>query len=519
MGRCRLVRKDAWRTWIPAAIGGMIWGFWVALSGAGAPVQAAAPEEAALFTLEQCVQVALEKSGSVLDARDSYEICLSNLRLAEPPGIVHPSITLRGNSGIQGLEGSASSAAGKAGAAAPASGANLVKSAQVEATVGDTLPTGRLFGLVSTEDSAARLQVQDAQNALRQSQQQAAVDAISAYVALAKAENAQALASQALRLAQLSLADTQVRLGQGMASQQDLLQAQKAVQQAQVDLDKATGNTATARAQLNQILGRPLGAPLEIDRNFQYHPASYDLQKLTDQAVQNRPEIQRAQTALDKGNLDLKAAVQAGKPVLSLSAGYSGTQGDLQWKAQASMSSPDWNTDWNLSLSRPWSSGDTGGLAGASGSESGTAGAAADTSGKGTAPGWQVGVAVSWTPLDGGATRERILQAQLKTQQLQRALENQKQAVYLDVLQAYNAFTAAEGALRVAQTGVDLAAQALQATQRQLQAGAATGRQADQAAYQLAQAQAAYQSALMDYILAKARLMQASAMPIHVEEL
>ncbi|MEO8505137.1 MAG: TolC family protein [Acidobacteriota bacterium] len=197
--------------------------------------------------------------------------------------------------------------------------------AEVDLALGLTLPFPGRTGL---RRSVATADLHSAELALTQLQQQIASQAVEAYdgllVAMRHAEDLE----QSKQFAADFLDKTRARFAGGTVAKVDVLKAQVDLAQAQNDLIANQRDTASARATLNRLLGRPGGTPLTTSDALT-PPADLPALELLEQlASASRPEL-RSLTAQQAG---AKAASQLARrfwlPDFSLSAGRNAVQGE-----------------------------------------------------------------------------------------------------------------------------------------------------------------------------------------------
>jgi cobalt-zinc-cadmium efflux system outer membrane protein len=96
---------------------------------------------------------------------------------------------------------------------------------------------------------------------------------------------------EARRLTQDFLTRTQARFNAGTVAKLDVIKAQVGVAQAENDLIANERGVANARAALNRLLGRVLGAPIEAADSLTVPAAPPDLAQLEAMAMTRRPEL------------------------------------------------------------------------------------------------------------------------------------------------------------------------------------------------------------------------------------
>jgi outer membrane protein TolC len=124
-------------------------------------------------------------------------------------------------------------------------------------------------------------------------------------------------------------------------------------------------------------------------------------------------------------------------------------------------------------------------------------------------PNWSIMLAATMSLYDGGITRERIREAQLRLQQLQATELQQKQLVELEVRQAFLNLQSAAEELAGADALVAQAQEALRIANVRFQSGVGTNLEVLNAQTSASQAEASRVQALFNYNLARATLERA----------
>ncbi|MCX6091098.1 MAG: TolC family protein, partial [Candidatus Atribacteria bacterium] len=126
---------------------------------------------------------------------------------------------------------------------------------------------------------------------------------------------------------------------------------------------------------------------------------------------------------------------------------------------------------------------------------------------------------ITWIPFDGGISKEKIKQQEIKIAQLDRKINSLGDSVSLEVSDAYNSFLQADQAVLTAQMEQQIADQNYNLLQMQFEQGAITDRALADSKFTFRQDTVKYEKALFDYLLSKVRLMQVSGIPIRVEDI
>ncbi len=154
--------------------------------------------------------------------------------------------------------------------------------------VGLTVPFPTKFLL---RNSVSRADVESAEFSYTQLQQQIASQAAQGYDALLVALQHHVDLTEGRRLAEDFLEKTQARYSAGTAAGLDVIKARVEVAQADNDLIANERDISNARAALNRLMGRLLGAPLETADPLAVPPPLPDLAALLDTAQALRPEL------------------------------------------------------------------------------------------------------------------------------------------------------------------------------------------------------------------------------------
>jgi cobalt-zinc-cadmium efflux system outer membrane protein len=154
--------------------------------------------------------------------------------------------------------------------------------------VGLTVPFPTKFLL---RGSMGNADVHAAEFSLVQLRQQIASQTSQEYDSLLMALRHHADLQEGRTLAADFLQKTQVQFDQGAVARLDVIKARVTLAQADNDLIASTRAIANARAGLNRLLGRTLGAPIEAADSLGDIPALPPLDQLLDVAHASRPEL------------------------------------------------------------------------------------------------------------------------------------------------------------------------------------------------------------------------------------
>src|SRR5690606_19382403 len=283
------------------------------------------PEPAVTVTLDEAVARARTGHARVRDAEAALELARSQLRLAE--AAYRPRLTLDGDWGVLRPTGEPTGE--------PAGGSLLTVSAR------QVLPTGGALGRIALPVALARLDVELAEWERRNAAEAAALDGMGAYVDVLKAERAVEVSRQALRRTEEALAEVELKLSLGMASELDRQEvlARRAAEEAAAFA--AQQRAEAARERLGQALNLPAGVTVRVeepavpDDFFRPDDDSLSAGSPPESALEAHGDWVRVRDRLRRVRLEAEARVSGTAPVVQVSAGLQGPSGSvsLGWES------------------------------------------------------------------------------------------------------------------------------------------------------------------------------------------
>ncbi len=155
------------------------------------------------------------------------------------------------------------------------------------------------------------------------------LNAVQSYYQLYATQEAVQSAISSEKASLTSLEATRARLRAGNATRADVLQAQTAYSQAQLNRTQFEGTAATARG----VLANSLGLSAERDLRIA-QPPDLEAQKVAERAVDelitqakaSRPDLAASEAQVRAAQSNIKVQESAGKPIVSLFSTFSGTQ-------------------------------------------------------------------------------------------------------------------------------------------------------------------------------------------------
>jgi outer membrane protein TolC len=142
------------------------------------------------------------------------------------------------------------------------------------------------------------------------------------YFAILQTESALAANNDALALYRELDRFLQVRVAQRVALRSDALEVQ--VRLAQEELSRTTRQNALAsqKEQLNQLLGRDVRTPFEVEDVTAVSALEVDLTAAQSHALENRPDVREARLKLQQADLDRRITKADRIPEVSLAVSY-----------------------------------------------------------------------------------------------------------------------------------------------------------------------------------------------------
>jgi len=205
---------------------------------------------------------------------------------------------------------------------------------------------------LSAKKQLADLGVDISRLNLQQARRQLALDVHVAALRFLQAQALQRLAQQQCSQLKQHLNDVQAAYDQGMVPGNDRLKAKVALATAEQQLRSITSQVNLSRSRLNLLLKRPHQNPLTILEPQLIPQQQLSLSQLTEEALQQRPEIASAKTAIAATNKQEEQLDSKNYPHVALVASYwrdgddiSASHNDYTNEDNASIGI---HVDWNL---------------------------------------------------------------------------------------------------------------------------------------------------------------------------
>lgn len=279
-----------------------------------------------------------------------------------------------------------------------------------------------------------------------------------------KAKQLKNLLEENLKRIQKHLEDTRNYLANQLATKNDVLKLEVLYSNTKLQLIDAENNIDIARSNFNKILGLPLEVATDIDaRTIDTTFVNYKLDELIDRAKENRNELKSLQSRVNASTKGITAANSGWYPSIYLIGNYYYSKPNPRiFPAESKFK---------------------------------------DT--------WDVGVSLQWDLWNWGYTSSLVTQAEEQKIQVETALSQLKDAVELEVYQAYLSYNRAGDKIKVSQTVVEQADENYRTIQLKYDQQLATSTDLIDAEVSLLQAKTSLTTSLVDFQLTKVGLMKA----------
>jgi cobalt-zinc-cadmium efflux system outer membrane protein len=255
------------------------------------------------LTREQAIREALARNPTLQVAR--AQAAQARARVTQARALPEPSI--------------GASIVGQPGAFSPRAGT------ESDLSVGITIPYP---GKILLQGQAAKGDLGSADQQYLLQRQLIAFQTVQAYDSLLVSLRHRQDLEEAKQLSQDFLDKTQARYNAGTVAKLDVVKAQVGLAQSENDLIANERGIANARAGLNRLLGRVLGASIEAADSLSIPAAPPDFAQLEAIAMQRRPELRAAASEQAGAKASLKLAQQYLIPDIDFSITRSRPYGD-----------------------------------------------------------------------------------------------------------------------------------------------------------------------------------------------
>ncbi|MCI7601387.1 MAG: TolC family protein [Megasphaera sp.] len=315
-------------------------------------------------------------------------------------------------------------------------------------------------GLVEGQIDVAKLGKTNAQEEILRVEQATKYSAIEGYYGLLAYQELQGVYHEAVDNLQGHLDNVQAQYNVGTKAKVDVLSSDVSLANAKTTAITADNNVAVAESNLNNILGLPLETKLNLaDHQLPFDTYNISLQEATDYAMKYRPEVLQAAIAVQEAERNIDIADAGNKPTVAITGGN------------------DWadNTFPGIDANKR---------------------------------SWKVAAGVTYNFYDGGATKAKVNQAKQDLLVARETEQQTREAVQLEVKQAYLNIRSAAQRVEETQTVVDQARENYRIQNIRYQAGVGINLDVLDAQLSLNEAQVNHIQALYDYNVGIAKLEQ-----------
>lgn len=315
-------------------------------------------------------------------------------------------------------------------------------------------------GLVEGQIDVAKLGKTNAQEEILRVEQATKYSAIEGYYGLLAYQELQGVYHEAVDNLQGHLDNVQAQYNVGTKAKVDVLSSDVSLANAKTTAITADNNVAVAESNLNNILGLPLETKLNLaDHQLPFDTYNISLQEATDYAMKYRPEVLQAAIAVQEAERNIDIADAGNKPTVAITGGN------------------DWadNTFPGIDANKR---------------------------------SWKVAAGVTYNFYDGGATKAKVNQAKQDLLVARETEQKTREAVQLEVKQAYLNIRSAAQKVEETQTVVDQARENYRIQNIRYQAGVGINLDVLDAQLSLNEAQVNHIQALYDYNVGIAKLEQ-----------
>jgi outer membrane protein TolC len=412
------------------------------------------------LTLAQAVTLALQQNQQLRVA--AFEVQIANAQLAQAKAGGGPTLNVQASYTRIKEQPPITFTFGMTTVTVPASSPDIYDSRLI---LSYPLYTG---GRVDAQIALAEANLKGAEATFARFGQQIVFNVRQAYYQHLLAQAGVEVAERATAQATENLRVAKARVASGVAPRFDEIQAEVAAANARQGEVRARNALAQARQGLNGLLNLSLDTPLVLNEQVTVESLRTPLDRLLVAAAETRPEIAEVQARQAAAQAGIALAESGARPTVALNGFGSFGNG-------------------------------SGGFGGGSSSMS---------------TNWGITLAVTLNLYDGGLTRERIHEAELRLEQLKALEVQQRQTIALEVRQALLNLQSAAEELAGADALITQAAEALRIANVRFQSGIGTSLEVISAQAAASQAEGSKAQALFSFNVARAALERAVGGPV-----
>ncbi|MBP2654687.1 MAG: outer rane efflux protein [Firmicutes bacterium] len=297
------------------------------------------------------------------------------------------------------------------------------------------------------------LQVADLE--VRKAKQQIKFDTLTAYFNVLKADAQLRVNQEALDNLILHLNSVQTQFDAGTVNKADVLSSEVEVVNARQELIKSKNDYNLALASLKNVIGLPLDSEIKVKDELSYQEYPLSLEECLKHALNYRPDIRQMEAKVGFAKSGVKVAKSSKLPQINFNG------------------SNNWNDDKFPGAKQDY---------------------------------WMVSLTASINVFDSGLTKARMKEAESSVDKALEQVRQSREAVALDVSQAYLSLKAAEERIVTSKAAVDKAKEAFKINEIRYREGVNTNLVVIDSQLAVAKAKNNYHQALYDYNSSKAKL-------------
>jgi len=304
----------------------------------------------------------------------------------------------------------------------------------------------------------AELTYKSADIGVEKSRQQVQLDATTGYYNILQAMNVMKVSQESVDMMVGHLKNVQAQYGVGVVAKSDVLRSEVEVANYQQKMIIAQNGYELAVSKLNNVLGLPLDTEIKVKDELKHEKYGISMDDSIKEAMLHRPDAIQADYNIAIAKASVKAAKAGKLPTLSAAA----------------------STGWSDSKFP--------------GTENNT---------------WSIGLTASWNAFDSGVTNSRIKQADTTELKSVVQAKQAKDAIQLEVRQAYLNMNEADKRISNTEVAVEKAEEDFKISGVRYSAGVGTNIDVIDAQVALTQAKNNYIQAMYDYNTSRANLDKA----------
>lgn len=318
-------------------------------------------------------------------------------------------------------------------------------------------------GKTSAQTKQAKARLESALLDFQKIQDELTLEVIKNYYELLKAQGMLNVQEEGLKQSQTHLDLARARYDAGVAPKADILKAEVEVSNSELNLIEAENTVFIAQTDLNNIMGIDLDTTLLIlETDLTSLTSLTSLTNLTNYALNNRPEIKKAEVSFLVNEIDLKLAKKELLPGITLEGSYNIEVDQLIDKH-----------DW------------------------------------GESTGWEIGIKTSLPIFDAGKSKRGVTKAEINLANTRTNADQLKKEIALEVKKAYLNARSHKKMLETTQKQVTQAKESFDVAGGRYSAGVATMLEVIDAQASLNMANINYIKAIYDYQIAVFSLKKA----------